>query len=106
MIGKKKSGPLVSGVSEKDATLAAGNRKNRLSGDSLRQVKQGDKGWQHLEIVEGDDARPMADVLECNTEEGYCIRFKRDADGNYVLREGVHVTERVEGDFIIRKAAR
>lgn len=68
----------------------------------LTYAKQGDKGWTNLEVVEGNDVRPMADVIEVNTKEGWCIRYARGEDGKSLVRNGALVTETVHGKFEIR----
>jgi hypothetical protein len=73
---------------------------------TLTYVKQGEKGWNRLEVVEGDDVRPMAEVLEVNAAEGWCRRYLRGADGKLVTNGGELVEERVEGEFSIRKAGK
>lgn len=70
------------------------------SAKPLTYAKQGDKGWNKLEVVQGDDVRPMAEVLE--VDEGWCVRYARGADGRLMTDGGSLVTERVEGEFTIR----
>ena len=69
---------------------------------ALTYAKQGDKGWNRLEVVEGSDVRPMAEVLEVDSAEGWCVRYARGADGRLLNDGGSLVEERVEGKFTIR----
>jgi hypothetical protein len=68
----------------------------------LTYAKQGDKGWSKLEVARGDDVRPMAEVLEVDASEGWCVRYARGTDGRLLNNGGSLVTERVEGEFTIR----
>lgn len=71
---------------------------------AILYAKQGDKGWNRLEVVEGDDVRPMAEVLECNASEGWCRRYLRGPDGQLATNNGELVEELAEGAFTIRVA--
>lgn len=71
---------------------------------ALSYAHQGDKGWNKLEVVEGDDVRPMAEVLEVDAEDGWCRRYMRGPDGKLLTNNGELVEEFVEGEFVIRVA--
>jgi hypothetical protein len=60
------------------------------------------KNWAALEVCEGDDVRPMAEVLEVNAAEGWCRRYMRGPDGKLLTNGGALVEEFVEGEFTIR----
>jgi hypothetical protein len=60
------------------------------------------KNWAKLEVLEGDDVRPMAEVLEVNAAEGWCRRYMRGPDGKLLTNRGALVEEFVEGEFTIR----
>jgi hypothetical protein len=64
------------------------------------------KNWAKLEVVEGDDVRPMAEVLEVNAAEGWCRRYMRGPDGKLLSNGGALVEEFVEGEFTIRVAGK
>jgi hypothetical protein len=72
----------------------------------LTYAKQGDKGWHKLEVVEGDDVRPMAEVLEVSADEGWCRRYMRGPDGKLLTNNGQLIEEFVEGEFVIREAGK
>jgi len=69
---------------------------------ALTYAKQGDKGWTKLEVVEGDDVRPMAEVLEVDAKGGWCRRYMRGPNGKLLTNNGALVEEFVEGKFAIR----
>jgi hypothetical protein len=60
------------------------------------------KNWNQLEVVEGDDVRPMAEVLEVDATDGWCRRYMRGPDGKLLSNGGYLVEEFVEGEFTIR----
>lgn len=76
----------------------------KLKPAALLYARQGEKGWNRLEVVEGDDVRPMAEVLEVDAKEGWCRRYMRGPDGKLLTNSGSLVEEFVEGKFSIRRA--
>jgi hypothetical protein len=60
--------------------------------------------WWGLRVFDLDTGQEVLDVEECNTDEGWLIRHKRDGKGNFYVDPGTDkiASERVEGRFEIR----
>jgi hypothetical protein len=84
--------------------VTAKKAKAKPAAKPLTYARQGDKGWHKLEVVEGDDVRPMAEVLEVDTQDGWCRRYMRGPDGKLLTNAGALVEEFVRGEFSIRVA--
>lgn len=78
---------------------------NAFRDKSILYAKAGEtKGWNKLDVIEGDDVRPMAEVLEVDAKQGWCRRYMRGPDGKLLTNEGQLVEEFVEGSFkIVRR---
>lgn len=58
--------------------------------------------WENLKIVHADGTEDR-DVIEANSEEGWLIRYRRDADGKLIVSGDECLTERIECSFTIER---
>ena len=62
--------------------------------------------WVNLEVLGPDGVTQMRDVIEVDAKEGWCIRLARGPGGKLLVKDGALVPERIEGEFVIREAAK
>lgn len=62
--------------------------------------------WLGIAILDRDSGQFVEDVEECNAAEGWLIRHKRNARGEFYLDGDKIAKERIEGRFaILRRRA-